>query len=112
MQITPQQAHEIYELIEDTVQYYCDEHMLSGELVYAVVECVALTKQAELQGLLAAWLMIIKNPVNYVSDGIMTFIDALTREHHLDEAAVLTRVRKLCKERLNSLEASDPLRNR
>ena len=54
MQITPQQAHEIYELIEDTVQYYCDEHMLSGELVYAVVECVALTKQAELQGLLAA----------------------------------------------------------
>ena len=56
--------------------------------------------------------MIIKNPVNYVSDGIMTFIDALTREHHLDEAAVLTRVRKLCKERLNSLEASDPDRNR
>ena len=55
---------------------------------------------------------MIKNPVNFVAAGIITFADALILQHHVDEQSVYTRLQKLCKERLNSLDASDPLRNR
>lgn len=41
---------EIKELIEDTVEHACDEHMLSGELVWTVVQCLATAKIAQLQG--------------------------------------------------------------
>ena len=41
---------EIKELIEDMVEHACDEHMLSGELVWTVVEVLATAKLAQLQG--------------------------------------------------------------
>ena len=50
MQITKEQAHELRELIEDTVEYYCDQNMISGETAWTVVECIATAKVAQLQG--------------------------------------------------------------
>ena len=49
----------IRETIEDTVGYICKEAMdsgdpISGETVWAVIECLAIAKQAELQGKLVA----------------------------------------------------------
>ena len=54
MQITKEQAQEIRELLEDTVEYYCDSNLMSGELIWNVVECLALAKQAEFAGLVTA----------------------------------------------------------
>ena len=45
---------ELVELIEDTVQYFCDQHVVSGELAWILVQCQATTKVAEIQGELAA----------------------------------------------------------
>ena len=53
-QISRELLNEITEVIEDTVEYSCDQNMLSGELVWAIVECLAIAKQAELKGELAA----------------------------------------------------------
>ena len=54
MNISKPQLNEITEVLEDTVQYICDENQLSGELVWTIVECLATAKLAELQGLIAA----------------------------------------------------------
>ena len=53
MNITKEQLTELRELLEDTVSYYCDENMISGELAWTVTECLATAKQYELKGLLA-----------------------------------------------------------
>ena len=34
MNITEEQLSEFTELIDDTVEYFCDDKMLSGELIY------------------------------------------------------------------------------
>ena len=54
MQISREQEQELRELLEDTIEYYCDENMLSGQLVWTVAECLAVAKQAELKGLVSA----------------------------------------------------------
>lgn len=54
MQITQAQLQDLTELVEDTVEYYCDQNMTSGQLAWSVVECLAVAKQAELQGLVSA----------------------------------------------------------
>ena len=54
MEISREQLNEITEVIEDTVEYACDQYMASGEKVWAIVECLAVAKQAELQGKLEA----------------------------------------------------------
>ena len=54
MQISQAQLVQLTELIEDTIEYYCDQNMASGQLAWAVVECLAVAKQAELQGELTA----------------------------------------------------------
>jgi len=41
---------ELTELIEDTVEYFCDSHMMSGELTWIIVECLAKAKVAQLNG--------------------------------------------------------------
>ena len=41
---------ELVELFEDSIQYFCDDHMISGELAWIVLECLAKAKQKELQG--------------------------------------------------------------
>ena len=54
MEISKAQLQDLTELIEDTIEYYCDQNMVSGQLAWTVVECLAVAKQAEIQGELAA----------------------------------------------------------
>ena len=54
MNISKPQLNEITEVIEDSIQYICDENQLSGELVWTIVECLATAKLAELKGLIKA----------------------------------------------------------
>ena len=53
MQITKEALAELTEVIEDTVEYACDQQMLSGELAWTVIESLAQAKLAQLQGLVA-----------------------------------------------------------
>ena len=41
---------ELKELIEDSVQYFCDENMVSGELAWIIVETLAQAKIAQMRG--------------------------------------------------------------
>jgi len=50
MQLDRELLNEITEVIEDTIEYACDQHQLSGEMVWKLVECLAVVKQAELEG--------------------------------------------------------------
>ena len=55
---------------------------------------------------------MIKNKTNYVADGIMTFIDALIRQHFADEELVYKRVAQLCQALHDRLVSLSPSRNR
>ena len=50
MQLDRDVLNELTEVIEDTIEYACDHHQLSGEMVWKIVECLAMAKQAELAG--------------------------------------------------------------
>ena len=52
MRITNEQSQELLGLLEDSVQYFCDENHLSGELAWTAVQCAAVAKLAELQVLI------------------------------------------------------------
>jgi len=54
MEISREQSTEIQEVIEDTVQYFCDQHVVSGELAWTLVQCQAIAKLAEIKGELTA----------------------------------------------------------
>ena len=54
MEISREKLQELTEIIEDTVEYACDQWMLSGETAWAVLECLAVAKQAEITGLISA----------------------------------------------------------
>ena len=53
MHITREDLAEVTELIEDTVQYYCDGNRVSGELAWTIVESLGTAKLAEIRGELA-----------------------------------------------------------
>ena len=48
MQISREQLQELTEVVEDTISYYCDENIVSGEMVWTIVECLATAKLDEL----------------------------------------------------------------
>tara|TARA_R110002020_G_scaffold26525_3_gene86092 strand:+ start:1691 stop:1858 length:168 start_codon:yes stop_codon:yes gene_type:complete len=54
MELSCPHLDELTEVIEDTVEYACDLHQLSGELVWTVVQCLATAKLAELNNQVAA----------------------------------------------------------
>jgi hypothetical protein len=54
MQISREKLNELTEVLEDTVEYYCDKEQVSGELAWTIIECLATAKIAELKGELAA----------------------------------------------------------
>ena len=56
--------------------------------------------------------MTIKNPVNYVAEGCMTFIEALIYQHHVDQLSVYERLRLLLTQQITRLQALDPDRNK
>ena len=41
---------ELQELIEDSVEYFCNEHMISGELTWLVIQTLAEAKLAQFRG--------------------------------------------------------------
>ena len=53
MDITTDQLKELTEVIEDSVQYFCDEQQVSGEAAWAVVEALSVCKQYEFHGLVS-----------------------------------------------------------
>ena len=54
MHISGPQLTELTEVIEDTIEYFCDKEQVSGELAWTVTECLCLAKLAELKGELAS----------------------------------------------------------
>ena len=54
MHISGPELQELTEVIEDTIEYFCDQNQKSGELAWTVLECLATAKIAELKGELAA----------------------------------------------------------
>ena len=54
MEISKPQLQELTEVIEDTLEYFCDQQQVSGELAWTVLECLATAKLAEMRGELAA----------------------------------------------------------
>ena len=47
MSITPEKAQNLItlmELMEDTIEHYCDEHMVSGEIAWTMVASLAEAK--------------------------------------------------------------------
>ena len=50
MSMTQEQLQELTEIIEDTVQYSCDQWQISGETAWKVVHCLTIVKLAELEG--------------------------------------------------------------
>ena len=54
MKISREQIQELTEVIEDTVEYACDKEMISGEMAWSVIECLAVAKQAEIAGLVSS----------------------------------------------------------
>ena len=50
MDISREKNDELTEIIEDTVQYFCDTYQVSGQLVWTCVEALATAKLAELNG--------------------------------------------------------------
>ena len=54
MHISGPQLAELTEVIEDTIEYFCDKEQTSGELAWTVVQCLCEAKLAELKGEIAA----------------------------------------------------------
>ena len=54
LEISREKAQELRELLEDTIEYFCDNERVSGELAWTIAECLAVAKQAELKGLVVA----------------------------------------------------------
>ena len=41
---------ELRELLEDSIEYFCDQHMISGELAWLVTETLATAKLEQFKG--------------------------------------------------------------
>ena len=54
MEISREQLKELTEIIEDTIEYGCDQWMISGEKAWPIIECLAIAKQAEFAGLVTS----------------------------------------------------------
>ena len=50
MVISGDQLQDLIETFEDSAQYVCDQHMLSGELVWACVGALSEAKLCEIRG--------------------------------------------------------------
>lgn len=50
MNITREKHDELIALIEDSVEYFCNENLVSGELAYTIMNCYSEAKIAQFQG--------------------------------------------------------------
>ena len=54
MEMSREQLQELTEVIEDTVQYSCDQWQMSGEKAWTVIHCLSIAKLAELEGVVTS----------------------------------------------------------
>lgn len=54
MEISREQLQELTEVIEETVEYACDQYTMSGEKTWAIIECLAIAKQVEIAGIVTS----------------------------------------------------------
>ena len=54
MSIKRSVMNELRETVEDSVEYICDENMVSGEVAWTIVAALAAAKLAEMRGELEA----------------------------------------------------------
>jgi len=54
MHVSGPQMTELTEVIEDTIEYFCDKEHKSGEFAWTVLQALATAKIAEMKGELAA----------------------------------------------------------
>lgn len=54
MDISRAQLQELTEVIEDTIQYSCDQWQISGEKAWTVLHCLSIAKLAELEGVVTS----------------------------------------------------------
>lgn len=54
MDISHDQLNELTEIIEDTIEYFCDHEQVSGELAWTCIEALAVAKLTEMRGVLAS----------------------------------------------------------
>lgn len=54
MEISEEQLQELTEVIEDTVEYFCDKEQASGEKAWTVINCLSFAKLAEIHGKVTA----------------------------------------------------------
>ena len=48
--ISREVMNELKEIIEDSVEFFCDSNMISGEVSWTIVECLAVAKVAQMKG--------------------------------------------------------------
>lgn len=53
MEVSRDALTELTELIEDSVEFTCDNYRMSGETAWKILDCLATAKLAELNGELA-----------------------------------------------------------
>lgn len=49
MYISTSDSIELVELMEDAVEHYASDKMMSGECIWSVIECIAAAKVLEMQ---------------------------------------------------------------
>lgn len=54
MEMSQDQLQELTQIIEDTIEYACDQWMISGEKAWNVAHCLTTAKLCELQGVVSA----------------------------------------------------------
>jgi hypothetical protein len=54
MNISHEQLQELTEIIEDTVQYSCDQWQVSGEKAWTVIHCLSMAKLDELEDVISS----------------------------------------------------------
>ena len=48
--LTRETHTELRELLEDTIEYFCDQHMVSGELAWLITETLSTAKIEQFKG--------------------------------------------------------------
>jgi len=48
--INREEMIQLRELIEDIMEFFCDDNMVSGEVAWTMVECLAVAKVAQIKG--------------------------------------------------------------
>ena len=54
MEMSREQLQELTEILEDTIEYACDQWMISGEKAWTVAHCLTIAKLAELEGVVTS----------------------------------------------------------